>query len=239
MKILTSLAMAAAAVVAAIPASAQCPASGAAAGDGAEPIQLVLKYTWKNAEAKPTALKTAIEKLPTVVRTAFDEKARNQLLVQFKGKCDQVAQLESAASAAGVPAYVINHAHVSIAFKTQPGANLKGAIDAVGKVTGALYVKSSGTGLDLHADLNLLSMYDLTTAVAPYKCEPVVEKTFEFLRFQVEEGKRPAFEAAAQDVKGVMVVRMETDDVVGMWINKAAVQAAQIEKLEGFKLKRL
>jgi hypothetical protein len=239
MKNMTYLAVAAAAVLAAIPASAQCPASGAATGDNAEPIQLVLKYTWKNAETKPTALRTAIEKLHTVVRTAFDENARNQLLVKFNGKCDQVSQLESAASAAGVPAYVINHAHVSIAFKTQPGANLRAAIDAVGKVTGALYVKASGSGVEVHADLNLLSMYDLTAAVAPFKCEPVVEKTFEYLRFQVVEGSRPKFETVAQDVKGVMVVRLEKDDVVGMWVNKAAVKAEQIEKLEGFKLKRL
>src|SRR5687768_833821 len=119
------LAVLAAVVAFSLPASAQCPASMATSDPGAEPISLVLKYSWKLAEVKPTALKTALEKLPTVVRTAFDEKAKNQILVKFKGRCDQVAGLESAAQAAGVPAYVINHAHVAIVLKSKPGADIK------------------------------------------------------------------------------------------------------------------
>jgi hypothetical protein len=239
MKNFSALAALAAAACFALPASAQCPASGAMTGDDVEPISLVLKYAWRNAELKPTALKTALEKLPTVVRTAFDESVKNQILVKFKGRCEQVIQLESAANAAGVPAYVVNHAHVAIAFKTQPGADLRGAVDAVSKVTGALYSKASGGGLDLHADLSKLSIYDLRSATAPFKCEPIVEKTYEFMRFKVTEGDPLKFTAAADNLKGAIIVRPEPDDVVGIWVCKAVLKADQIEKLEGFKVKKL
>lgn len=238
MKNASFLAVVATVVACALPASAQCPASMATSDPGAEPISLVLKYSWKLAETKPTALKTALEKLPTVVRTAFDDKAKNQILVKFKGKCDQVAALESAAAAAGVPAYVINHAHVAISLKGKPGGDLKAVVEAIGKMNGALYTKPSATGVDLHADLNKLDIVEIHNTVALHKFEAVVTQTYEYVRYRVVEGSIPAFQAAAENVKGVMVIREEADSVVGMWLNKAAVKAEQIEKIEGFTLKR-
>jgi len=239
MKNASGLAVLAIVVACSLPASAQCPAGMATGDPGAEPISLVLKYSWKLAETKPTALKTALEKLPTVVRTAFDDKNKNQILVKFKGKCDQVAALESAAAAAGVPAYVINHAHVSIALKGKAGGDLKGVVEALGKMNGALYTKPSATGVDLHADLSKLDMVEIQKTVELHKFEAVVTQTYEYVRFRVVEGALPAFQAAAENVKGVMVIREESDSVVGMWLNKSAVKAEQIEKLEGFTLKKV
>jgi hypothetical protein len=240
MKNLLFFAAAAACIGFAVPASAQCPAGMALGTPGAEPVQIIMKYTWKLAEVKPTALKAALDKLPTVERTGFDEKNPNQILIKFKGRCDQISSLESAAAASGVPAYVINHAHVSIVLKVQAGSDPKGAIEALGKVTGALYSKVSGTsGLELHADLNTLSMDEIKSVVAPFKCDAIVNQSFEYVRFKVIEGKPEAFRAAAGATKGVMVVRGEPDSVAGMWINKAAVKPDQIEKIEGFTVKRL
>jgi len=240
MKNATFLAAVAAIVGFALPANAQCM-SGMGLGDpGAEPVKIVMKYSWKVADMKPAALKSALEKLPTVAKASFDEKAPNRINVQFKGRCDQIGALETAAASSGVPAYVVNHAHVSIVLKTQPGADLKGAIDALGKVQGALFAKASGTsGLEIHADLNLLSMEEIRGAVAPFKCEAIVNQTFEFVRYRVVEGEAKAFEAAVNALKGVMVVHPEMNSGFGMWINKAAVKPEQIEKLEGFKLKRV
>lgn len=237
MKTLPVLAALAAMVGIPLQASAQCPASMAYDAPGAEPVQIILKYSWKLAEVKPTALKTALEKLPIVVRTEF-AKDSNSILVKYKGKCEQIASLEAAAKDAGVPAYVTNHAHVSIVLKVQPGANVKGAIDALGKVPGALYAKASGNGLELHADLDKLSMEDISKAVAPFKCEAVVDKTFEFVQIKILEGKPDAYIAAAGNTKGVMAVRTMVDGIIGIWINKAAVKADQLEKIEGFKVKR-
>jgi hypothetical protein len=232
------LAAAALSIAAAAPASAQCPASGASGLPNAEPIPLVLRYTWKVADVKPTALKTALDKLPTVVRTAFDDKS-NTILVKFKGRCDQVSQLETAAQSAGVPAYVVNHAHVAITLKGGKGADLKSAIEALGKINGALYSKLQGTtGLELHADLTQLNIDEIRMAVEAYKCEATVAQSFEYVRFKVVEGKSADYEKAAGHVKGVMVLRNEGQDVVGMWLNKAVVKVEQLEKLEGFKLER-
>jgi hypothetical protein len=223
----------------ALPASAQCPTSMAYSDPGAEPVSLVLKYSSKNPEVRPTALKAALEKIPTVVKTWWDEKQPNRIVAQFRGRCDQISALETAARDAGVAAYVLNHAHVSIVLKVQPGANLKGAIEALGKVPGALFAKASGTsGLEVHADLNLLSVDDMKAAVEPFKCEPVVNQTYEFVRFKVVEGDLDKFESAVSGVKGVMVVR-RIDDSVGLWINKSAAKVEHVEKLEGFKARRL
>ena len=239
MKILPWMASVAVSVALAAPASAQCMVGSAAGVPDAEPFTLVMRYAWKVADSKPTALKTALDKLPTVVRTAFDEKAPNTILVKFKGRCDQVSQLETAAGSAGVPAYVVNHAHVAITLKGAKGANVKAAIEALGKINGALYSKLQGaTGVELHADLNLLNIDEIRMAVEPHKCEATVTQSFEYVRYKVVEGKASEFEAAAGRMKGVMVVRPEGQDVVGMWLNKAAVKAEQVEKIEGFKLEK-
>ena len=235
-----SILAAAVCIAFAVPASAQCMAGGIALGDpGADPAKIVMKYSWKVAEVKPTALKAALEKLPTVAKAYFDDKSPNQIIVMYKGRCDQIGALESTAGSSGVSAYVVNHAHVSIVLKTQSGANVKGAIEALGKVQGALFAKPSGTsGLELHADLNLLSMEEIKGAVAPFKCEAVVNQTFEFVRYKVLEGNAEAFHAAVNALKGVMVVHTEMSKTFGLWINKAAVKPDQIEKVAGFKVER-
>lgn len=74
--------------------------------------------------------------------------------------------------------------------------------------------------------------------VEPFKGVGVVNRSLEFVRFRVLEGRVSGFAAAASVVKGVMVVREEGESVVGMWINKPAVKPGEMKKIEGFKVKR-
>ena len=239
MKLSASAAVLAAIVAFAAPASAQCFASGASGLPNGEPISLVMKYAWKLSDVKPTALKTALEKLPTVERTAFDEKNPFQILVKFKGRCDQVLSLETAAREAGVPAYVVNHAHVSVMLKPQAGGNVKSAIEALSKIAGALYAKPSGAaGLELHANLVELNMTEIKLTSEFHKCDVTVNQTYEFLRYKLVDGDASKFQTVLNGMKGVMVIRPEENQVVGLWINKAVVKKEQIEKLDGFKVEK-
>ncbi len=217
-------------------AAAQCPGAGKG-GPPAEPVKIVLKYYWKIVDVKPAALKTALEKLPTVVKAEFAPQF-NTMLVTFKGRCDQVSCLETAALAAGVPALVVNHAHVMVGLKTQPGADVKGAAEAIGKAPGVLFAKLTGAGLELHADLEKLTMASLREAAAAFKCDVLVNQTFEYVRYKVAEGPVNGFSAAADETKGVMFVRPEGEGVIGMWISKTMVKAEQIERIPGYRIER-
>jgi|SRR6266850_4442397 len=237
MKTLSILVALAATVALSRPAAAQCPAGMALGDPGAEPVKITLRYYWKLAEVKPTALKTALEKLPTVAKVEFTGPG-NLATVMFKGKCEQIGALESAAAAAGVPAFAVSHAHVLVVLKTQPGADVKKAVEALGTGFGVLFAKPSGAGLELHANLIDLSVDELRAKIAPFKCDLVINQSYEYVRFKVVVGKQADFAAAAGEIRGVVVVRPETEEISGMWINKAMVKADQIEKLPGFKVER-
>ena len=97
---------------------------------------------------------------------------------------------------------------------------------------------SGPAGLELHADLEKLTMDNLKAAVEKFKCEIIVNQTFEYVKYQVLEGEVYDFMGKADYVKGVMVVRDEGEGVVGMWINKTVMKAEQVEKIAGFKIER-
>lgn len=217
-------------------AGAQCPGPGKG-GPAGEPVIIVLKYYWKAVDVKPAALKTALEKLPTVVKTEFGAPY-NTLLVTFKGRCDQISCLETAALAAGVPALVVNHAYVMVGLKTQPGADVKGAAEAIGRAPGVAFAKLTGAGLEMHADLAALNVENLRAAAAAFKCDILVNQTFEYVRYKVAEGPVNGFSAAAGDTKGVMIVRAEGEGVIGLWISRTMVKAGQIERIPGYRIER-
>ena len=236
-------------------ASAQCPScgsSGGAAGGapgpgvpggiGKEPAKkatfdVVLKYYAKAAEASPAALKSALEKVKGVQSVALPEDSKTAVIT-FAGKCEQIGALETAAQNAGFPALVLNHAHVVVALKPLKGADPKAAAAELALVDGVRGVNASPSGLELHADLEKLSMEAIREAAAKFKCEVIVNQTFEYLTYKVLEGTPLDFHLAVDGLKGVMVVRDEGDLQVGLWINKAMVKAEQLEKVEGFKLER-
>ena len=237
MKTLSILAAVAASIALSRPAAAQCPAGMALNDPGAEPVKITLRYYWKSAEVKPTALKTALEKLPTVAKVEFTGPG-NLATVSFKGKCEQISQLESTAAAAGVPALAVSHCHVLVVLKTQPGADVKKAMEALGTGFGVHFAKPSGSGFELHANLIDMSIDELRYKIAPFKCDLVINQSYEYVRYKITQGKQADFLAAAAAIRGVVVVRPENDDTSGMWINKSLVKADQIEKLEGFKVER-
>jgi len=198
---------------------------------------IVLKYYWKNVEVKPTGLKAALEKLKTVQKVDLPLDSKTAV-VTYSGKCDQLGALETASLNAGFPALVLSHAHVVVTLKTQKGADPKAAAAEIALVEGVAGVTSAATGLELHADLEKLTLANLREAAAKFKCEIVVNQTFEYVKYKVVQGETWDFHAAADLLKGVMVLRDEDEGVVGMWINKSMVKTEQIEKLEGFKLER-
>jgi hypothetical protein len=198
---------------------------------------IVLKYYWSNVEVKPSGLKAALEKLKTV--TAVDLPANTKtVVVTYSGKCDKLGSLETTAQNAGVDALVLNHAHVLASLKPLKGADLKGAGAEVALVEGVSGVTAGATSLELHADLEKLTMENLKAAAAKYNCEIIVSQTFEYAKYKVIEGETSDFIAAADLVKGVMIVREEDDRLVGMWISKTHIKTGQLEKLPGFKVER-
>jgi len=236
-------------------ASAQCPScgsSGGAAGGapgpgvpggiGKEPAKkatfdVILRYYAKASEARPAALKTALEKVKGVQSVTLPEDS-STAVITFAGKCEQIGSLETAAQNAGFPALVLNHAHVIATLKPLKGADPKAAAAELTAVSGVHGINTSPSGLELHADLEKLSLAELREAAAKFKCEVIVNLTFEYVTYKVVEGSPLGFEMAAAGLKGVMVVRDEGDGHVGLWINKAMVKTEQLEKLEGFKLER-
>jgi len=198
---------------------------------------IVLKYYWKNVEIKPSGLKEALEKLKT--DTAVDLPANTKtVVVTYSGKCDKLGSLETTAQNAGVDALVLSHAHVVASLKPLKGADLKGAAAEVALVEGVAGVTAGATSLELHADLEKLTLANLTAAAAKYNCEIIVSQTFEYVKYKVVEGATSDFIAAADLVKGVLIAREEDEGVAGMWISKAHIKTGQIEKLPGFKVER-
>src|SRR5262245_49718191 len=199
--------------------------------------EIILKYYWKNVEVKPTGLKAALEKLKTVKTVELPADTKTAI-VTYTGKCDKLGALETAAQNAGFEALVLNHAHVVATLKPLKGADPKAAVAEVAQTEGVTGTTNGPAGLELHADLEKLTLENLQAAAAKFKCEIIVNQTFEYVKYKVVEGNSYEFQAAADLVKGVMTVRDEGEDVVGMWINKSMIKIEQLEKLAGFKLER-
>jgi hypothetical protein len=198
---------------------------------------IVLKYYWKNVEIKPTGLKSALEKLKTVAKVELPADTKTAI-VSYSGKCDKLGSLEAAAQTAGFEALVLSHAHVVASLKPLAGADLKGAAAEIALVEGVSGVTAGATSLELHADLEKLTMDNLKAAAAKANCDIIVSQTFEYVKYKVVEGETYDFIAAADLVKGVMIAREEEEGVVGMWINKSQIKTSQLEKLAGFKVER-
>lgn len=199
--------------------------------------EIVLKYYWKNVETKPTGLKAALEKLKTVKTVELPADSKTAI-VTYTGKCDKLGALETAAQNAGFEALVLNHAHVVATLKPLKGADPKAAVAEVALTEGVTGTTNGPSGLELHADLEKLTLENLQAAAAKFKCEIIVNQTFEYVKYKVVEGNSYEFQAAADLVKGVMTVRDEGEDIVGMWVNKSMIKAEQLEKIAGFKIER-
>ena len=160
-------------------------------------------------------------------------------MVTYSGKCEKLGSLEVAATNAGFEALVLNHAHVIATLKPLRGADIKGAADEIALTEGVSGLTTGPSGLELHADLEKLTMENLQAAAAKFKCEVIVNQTFEYVKYKVVEGDAYEFMMQADNTKGVMVARSgDEDNVIGFWINKSVMKAEQLEKLAGFKIER-
>lgn len=159
-------------------------------------------------------------------------------VIQYTGKCDKLGALETAAQNAGFEALVLNHAHVIAALKPLKGCDPKAAATEIALVDGVKGLTVGASAIELHADLEKLTMENLKTAAAKFNCDIIVSQTFEYVKYKMVEGETNDFVSAADLVKGVMIVREEEPGVVGMWISKSQVKSEQLEKLEGFKVER-
>jgi hypothetical protein len=81
-------------------------------------------------------------------------------------------------------------------------------------------------------------MENLKAAAEKFKCEIIVNQTFEFVKYKVVEGEVYDFMGKADSTKGVMTVTEDGEGVVGMWINKTVMRPEQLEKIAGFKIER-
>jgi len=182
-------------------------------------------------------LKTALEKIKNVRSVDLPDGTQNAV-VTFTGKCDQLGALETAALNAGVPALVVNHAHVMVSFKPLKGADLKSAREEVTLLPAVVGVTATAGGLELHADLEKLTMEDIKAAAGKFNCDVAVNQTFEFAKYKVVEGDFEVFQRTVPNIKGVMTVREEGDNTLGMWIHRTFVKVDQIEKIKDIKVAR-
>jgi len=201
------------------------------------PVDVTMKYYWKNPEIQPSGLKAALEKLKAVKNVDLPEKTKTAV-VSYLGKCEKLGTLEVAAQNAGFEALVISHAHVLVAIKPLANADVLGAQNAIAKVDGVQWVTTGASALQLHADLEKLTMENLKAAAAKHNCDVVANQTYEYVRLKVVEGDIYEYIAKVDVTKGVMTTREEDSGIVGMWINKAYIRVDRLQKLEGFKIER-
>ena len=123
-------------------------------------------------------------------------------------------------------------------LKPLKGADLKGAAAALAIVPGVAGLTAGTTSLELHADLEKLTMESLKEAAAKFNCDIIVSQTFEYVKYKLVEGAVADYIAAADLIKGVMTVGEADENVVGMWVNKSQLKLDQLEKIQGYKVER-
>jgi hypothetical protein len=198
--------------------------------------EVSLRYYWKAGE-RPAKLKVALEQLKPVSKVELPPNTR-VAVVTYTGRCNAYTALETAAHNAGFPALVLSHVHVVAVLKPLKGGDTKNAAAEIARVAGVHDMTAGESALVLHADLEKLVMENLKSAAAKYNCDIVVNQTYEYARFKVVEGDPAEYLAAADVIKGVLVIEDEGEGVVGMWINKSHVKIDRLEKLPGFKAEK-
>jgi hypothetical protein len=174
-----------------------------------------------NAEIQPVTLKQALEKVKGVQKVAFegDRFAR----VTWAGKCKDLGALENAASASGVPAMVLSHCHLYIAFKPLKGANLETLQKSLEGLKGVKGARVSGAAAELHADLETLTIADLRAAAKEANVEAQL-KSHQWIEAAVKSGDAARVEQDIAGLRGVLVVKSGSSGL-GFWAIKAVTDA--------------
>jgi hypothetical protein len=216
MKHASIFAVAVAAIAFAVPASAQCMSGMGLSDPGAEPVKIVMKYIWKVSEMKPTALKNALEKPPgrqDVLRREVPEPDHRP--VQGPVRPDRGARDRGRF---GRRSRVRHQPRACLGRLENPaGRGSEGRDRCAGQGAGRDVREALGHGRPGNPrGPGALSMEEIRGAVAPFKCDAVVNQTFEFVRYRVVEGDPGAFETAANALKGVMVIHPEASGFFGI-----------------------
>jgi hypothetical protein len=169
-------------------------------------------------EIDAAVVKPAMQRIKGVQKVEIDARLR-LILVTWKGKCKGIHQLETVAAAAGVPAYLLNHAHVYATLKTGRTSNLNALWHDLFDVPGVRGSIITGAQIELHADLQELAMDGLRKAARAANVE------FDFTSHSWVE---PALSGGDADrigrelaaLKGVVHTRVR-DGAIGFWSLKS------------------
>jgi len=182
---------------------------------------IVMRYYF-NSEIEPSSLKQALEKVKGAEKVDLDSKTRT-CNVSWSGKCRDLGQLENAAAAAGVPAMVISHAHMYLAFKPLKGATLETLNKELTAISGVKGVQVSGAAAELHCDLQAVTIEAIRSASKNANFETQF-KSHVWTDVKVEAGDAAKFQGEVENIKGVLVLK-STGQNVAFWAVKAVTDA--------------
>lgn len=188
------------------------------------------------ADTEPMALRKAIEKIKEVKLVEFEPK-RRIMSIWWKGTCPALNSVESIAAAAGVPAMLVSHAHVTVAIKPQAGANpadLEWGLAMRGMHGGGL----KGSNVELHMDLQVVSAKQLLDKLKSLKFDAEI-KTHRWVDVSITDGDWTALARELKGVKGVLETT-STSSSIGLWTtgvsDETLKQAADRAKVQGFTI---
>lgn len=205
---------------------------------GGKPEMLLVRY-YGASEPDGEKLKATLEKAKGVDHVSL-ERSAPKAWIDWRGGCRALAVLESTAAAAGVPAYVINHAHVTVSLKAVvTNASPKALWDQVHAISGVKGAVVTASTTQIHADLSLLAVHELRAALRAAGYEGTLT-THIWAEIPVEAGDAEKFEKELAGVRGVMVIKRENNRIrtwAAKGLTENAVKAAADEA--GVKLGKI
>jgi copper chaperone CopZ len=197
-------------------------AGGGTTEDSRPPLETIVLRYYQSAELEPKMLKPALEKVKGVEKVDVDT-VRCRVRVDWRGKCKDLALLESTAQAAGTPAHIVSHAHVYLALKPLKGAvaeTLTKELQAIKGVKGAVV---QGMTAELHANLDELQIKNLRSALEAGKFDGQL-KSHQFVEAPVTAGDTGKVSTELDAVRGVLTTDIGADRV-SFWAVKAVTDA--------------
>jgi copper chaperone CopZ len=202
---------------------------------------IALRYYY-NANAEPTSMKLALDKVPGVQKITFDVKNRHAM-VTWNGKCSDLPKLEEAAAKSGTTAYVISHATMTLQLK--PGSEAKGDIikEELGLIKGtqAACLQCAGTTAVIHADLRVVTLATLKKAAQNADFEFTLKSPPAWVEIALADGDVYKAILEVEKIKGVLILNPDAKaKTITLWVRDVKDDAlkAAVEK-SGVKLEKI
>jgi len=176
-----------------------------------------------NSEIEPTSLKQALEKVKGVEKVELTANTR-LVNVTWSGKCRDLGSLENTAAAVGVPAMVISHAHVYLAFKPAKGASLETLNKELAAIQGVKGMQVSGAAAELHADLQAVTIEAIRAAAKAANFDAQL-KSHQWVEAPVASGDAAKVQREFENTRGVLVMK-SNGPKLGFWAVKGLTEAA-------------